>query len=136
MSEWRGLHNPERHNFQPDVTDETGTLTAVCWERTCSGHECYENYPCQCCLAAEVEALRAQIAAARELLALIDPDEIDALQERAERAEAQVQRVREALDGTEGITYMWPYGSDDVADRVPTHIRIDVVRRALGDSDG
>lgn len=40
-----------------------------------------------------------------------------------------IQRVREALGGTEGITYMWP--SDDVADRVPTHIRIDVVRRAL-----
>lgn len=53
---------------------------------------------------------------------------------RGEVCEATlIQRVRDALDGTEGITYYWP--TDDIADRIPTSISIDVVRRAL-DGDG
>jgi hypothetical protein len=48
MSEqWMGLHNPERH--RPGVG-----ACSVC-ETLCWGPQ-----PCKCCLAAEVEALRAE----------------------------------------------------------------------------
>jgi len=56
---WRGLHNPDRHRLiMPSVS--------VAVQCSC-GNLCDERYPCQCCLAAEVEALRAQVQRVREL---------------------------------------------------------------------
>ena len=63
MSEWRGLHNPERH-------DEMPLGIYGCWYCARNGdpHEdCTAEYPCYCCLAAEVEALRAQVQRVREV---------------------------------------------------------------------
>ena len=63
MSEWKGLHNPERHTEMP-----LGIYG--CWHCARNGdpHEdCTPEWPCYCCLAAEVEALRAQVQRVREL---------------------------------------------------------------------
>ncbi len=58
MSEpWRGLHNPERHFHSPGYGDRCGK---------CSGGYCHPETPCRCCLAAEVQLLRAQVQAVRE----------------------------------------------------------------------
>ena len=59
MSEFRGLHNPERHKGnQPD------TRCVRCH----GGYEvCAPDAPCYCCLAAEVQALREQVQRVREL---------------------------------------------------------------------
>lgn len=58
MSGWRGLHNPERH------FPEQGEPTRA-WCATCDGHcdegLCDRDDPCHCCLATEVETLRAQV---------------------------------------------------------------------------
>ena len=54
---WKGLSNePERHRARGDMD---------AWCDWCG--DCAEDQPCRCCLAAEVEALRAQIKAVREL---------------------------------------------------------------------
>ena len=55
MSEWLGLHRNNLHTAKPGTT--------LCWE--CG--ECSEKYPCRCCLAFEVNALRARVQAVREL---------------------------------------------------------------------
>ena len=62
MSEWKGLHNPERHLIVNAARMCTCTRCAERW-----GVWCGPVYPCRCCLAAEVEALRAQVQAVREL---------------------------------------------------------------------
>ena len=62
MSEWRGLHNPERH------FDDGGDSLPECWD--CET-ECLASRPCRCCLAAEVADRDQRIAAA---LALLQPD--------------------------------------------------------------
>ncbi len=75
MSEFRGLHNPERHKGnQPD------TRCVRCH----GGYEvCAPDAPCYCCLAAEVESLR---------------EERDALKHDYDKVAAQVQAVRDACD--------------------------------------
>jgi hypothetical protein len=57
MSEWMGLHNVHKH--QP--------ISRKVAAETTQGWLCTENAPCRLCLAAEVEALRAQVARVREL---------------------------------------------------------------------
>ena len=61
MSEqWRGLHNPERH--EPDMLGVIARC-ATCGD---TGGLCHPDSPCRCCLAAEVEALRARLRAVRD----------------------------------------------------------------------
>ena len=56
MSEQRGLRNPDTHGTTSDG------------EPYCeSCGVCDEGWRCRCCLAAEVEALRAQVLRVREL---------------------------------------------------------------------
>ena len=58
MSEQRGLRNPDTHGTTSDG------------EPYCeSCGVCDEGWRCRCCLAAEVEALRAQVARVREAVA-------------------------------------------------------------------
>ena len=72
MSEQRGLRNPDTHGTTSDG------------EPYCeSCGVCDEGWRCRCCLAAEVEALRAQNAA---LIGMV------------ERDTAAIQRVRGELD--------------------------------------
>jgi len=53
MSEqWQGLHNPNQHKRYKDECRCVG----------CGDYEwCASEYPCRCCLAAEVETLREQV---------------------------------------------------------------------------
>jgi hypothetical protein len=59
MSEqWQGLHNPNQHKRYKDECRCVG----------CGDYEwCASEYPCRCCLAAEVEVLRAQVQRVRDL---------------------------------------------------------------------
>ena len=59
MSAWRGLANPERHRVTsiPDMA-----YCVVCGDEVC----CWRVEPCRCCLAAEVEVLRAQVERVRD----------------------------------------------------------------------
>ena len=59
MSEWRGLHNPELH------TPWTITVSGHEWSDCTNCGPCAEYYHCRCCLAAEVQLLRAQVQAVR-----------------------------------------------------------------------
>lgn len=65
MSEqWLGLHNQDDH--------EWGWGERDAWCTTCEGPrrdrgQCLAKEPCRCCLAAEVEVLRAQVQAVREV---------------------------------------------------------------------
>ena len=54
LSEWRGLHNPERH--------ERNGIAAWCSDEDIT---CSVEKPCYCCLAAEIEALQAQVQRVR-----------------------------------------------------------------------
>lgn len=58
MSEqWQGLHNPNQHKRYKDECRCVG----------CGDYEwCASEYPCRCCLAAEVEVLRAQVERVRD----------------------------------------------------------------------
>ena len=66
--QWRGLHNPERHEHDGAVAKcmiETANPVMARW--------CTPDHPCRCCmdqearnLAAEVEVLRAQVQRVRE----------------------------------------------------------------------
>ena len=61
MSEpWLGLHNPERHEAGYDEPQ-----AAKCDD----GDWCTPLRPCYCCMDAEVQALRAQVQAVRDVLA-------------------------------------------------------------------
>lgn len=75
MSEFRGLHNPERHRLLSDGTtfcDDSDEDVETYWGCI---EDCYPDDPCRCCLAAEVEALRAQVQRVRELHApCLDPE--------------------------------------------------------------
>ena len=63
MSEqWLGLHNPERH--EPYAGQFAGYAECLPVLGGCLA-ECGEDDPCRCCLAAEVETLRAQVKAVR-----------------------------------------------------------------------
>jgi hypothetical protein len=67
-TQWRGLHNPERHVRMPlwagmGVTRWHPTRA---WCYDCG--ECYPDHPCYCCLAAEVEVLRAREQAVRDAI--------------------------------------------------------------------
>ena len=54
--QWMGLHNHDRHFYSPGYGDRCGK----CWY-------CSPETPCYCCLQAEVEALRAQVARVRDV---------------------------------------------------------------------
>lgn len=56
MSDWRGLHNPERHRVAEDGVTECDTCGLV---------ECHPNYLCNCCIASEIETLREERDQAR-----------------------------------------------------------------------
>jgi hypothetical protein len=58
---WLGLHNPERHRI-----DGSYSWCAFCAAPDVA--DCFPDDPCRCCLAAEVEALRATVARVRELV--------------------------------------------------------------------
>ena len=65
MSEqWLGLHNPERH--EPYAGQFAGYAECLPVLGGCLA-ECGEDDPCRCCLAAEVETLRAQVQAVRDV---------------------------------------------------------------------
>ena len=55
--QWLGLHNPQWH-------ETTSTSVDWAWCDTCRD-SCKPWRPCYCCLAAEVEALRAQVQRVR-----------------------------------------------------------------------
>ena len=59
MSEqWQGLHNPNQHKRYKDECRCVG----------CGDYEwCASEYPCRCCLAAEVEALAVDVEALRRI---------------------------------------------------------------------
>ena len=93
MSEWKGLHNPERHTEMP-----LGIYG--CWHCARNGdpHEdCTPEWPCYCCLAAEVEALRAHVQAVREVCKTHHLD--DSYPNR--RKVVFLDRILRALDGGE-----------------------------------
>lgn len=52
MSEWRGLHNPERH----EAFTVGGANPCVSCNLLCDS-----EWPCRCCLAAEVERLTERV---------------------------------------------------------------------------
>ena len=88
MSEQRGLRNPDTHGTTSDG------------EPYCeSCGVCDEGWRCRCCLAAEVEALRARN---ETLIATIQRQDSTFERQMEEHEElealrAQVQRVREAI---------------------------------------
>ena len=84
--QWLGLHNQDDH--------EWGWGERDAWCTTCEGPrrdrgQCLAKKPCRCCLAAEVDNLRAQLIA---LLAPEDPT--------YEELSARVQAVRAVADST------------------------------------
>ena len=90
MSEqWLGLHNPDRHF----VTFEGG----ACHCDECGVALCLPNHPCRCCLAAEVEVLRAiRESQIEDIIALrYDLEVAREAQATIDALKAQVQRVRE-----------------------------------------
>lgn len=95
MSEqWLGLRNPDLH--------EVSMLTAA--HCRYDFELCLPNRPCRCCLAAEVEVLRAQVSEEHDLR-LAAQTRADAAEDQMEDAakviaatRAQVQRVREVCE--------------------------------------
>jgi len=90
MSAWMGLHHPERHR-----------VTAIDGYAECNicGTGCAIDGACRCCLAAEVEALRARN---ETLIATIQRQDSTFERQMEEHEElealrAQVARVREAV---------------------------------------
>src|SRR5574343_1889736 len=63
MTQFRGLHNPDRH-----IPDMLGVISR-CAECGDTGGLCHPDSLCRCCLVAEVETLRAQVQAVRDLCA-------------------------------------------------------------------
>lgn len=93
MSEqWLGLHNPERH--EPYAGQFAGYAECLPVLGGCLA-ECGEDDPCRCCLAAEVETLRAQVQAVRDVLGDVSnvyaPSGVSPL--------VNVSLILEALDG-------------------------------------
>ena len=82
MSEFRGLHNHERHMaFAVDGDGDTAWCQANCEHG--AGTQCAVGDPCRCCLTAEVDALRVQVSEERDLRL--------AAQTRADAAEDQME---------------------------------------------
>ncbi len=81
---WRGLDNPDRHAALPATGNEQAVPVCLDCETWCDA-----SMPCRCCLAAEVDNLRAQLIA---LLAPEDPT--------YEELSARVQAVRAVADST------------------------------------
>lgn len=100
MTQFRGLHNPERHTPYAVNGDP-----AVAWCRdNCehgNGTQCAMVDPCRCCLAAEVEALRDEV----NLIELSCGD----WKKRALAAEAQVQAVRDLCARREAEVAAQPF---------------------------
>ena len=98
MSEqWMGLHNEERHRVLPtgmafcDGCDDDVDRYWGCLE------DCAPNDPCRCCLAAEVEALRATVQRVREVAD--DWDRLAALlTSHGVRHDLDVQHAAQRLD--------------------------------------
>jgi len=111
MSVWRGTYNQEQH--EPLFEFEFGK--AHC--NRC-GAECSQERQCRCCMDSTIEALRAQVQAVRE--------ERDALKHDYDKSAAQVQRVREEVNGDQPI----PRASDDL-DNVAAYCAgyVDALRR-------
>ena len=88
MSEqWQGLHNPNQHKRYKDECRCVG----------CGDYEwCASEYPCRCCLAAEVEALRAQVARVREVC---DADRLNPASDIEYGYEMAMRDALRALDG-------------------------------------
>ncbi len=90
MSEqWKGLHYHDRHFYSPGYGDRCGK----CWY-------CSPETPCYCCLAAEVEALRAQNAA---LIGMVERDTA-AIQRVRRLRDTYAQMRDDVLDGKGGPT--------------------------------
>lgn len=85
MSEWRGLHNHERHSrFEVGG----GVTCERCWAGDYRA-VCYPDQPCRCCLAAEVEALREKVKQ-HEVVFKVQAEALKSTRE-------QMQRVRDAI---------------------------------------
>ncbi len=73
MSEqWLGLHNEQWHqgySLALNATRCENPRRGACFDEWCA-----PDKPCRCCLAAEVEALRAQVQRVREVCDGIEPD--------------------------------------------------------------
>lgn len=57
MSEWRGLHNPERHEPHGGIADciiETANPVMARW--------CTRDHPCRCCMDEEARVLRSALS--------------------------------------------------------------------------
>ena len=96
-AQWRGLRNPDTHGTTSDG------------EPYCeSCGVCDEGWRCRCCLAAEVEALRAQVQADEEAERSLRERYNDLLVDHG-KLTAQVQRVREACEpfGPMGSIAVW-----------------------------
>lgn len=58
MSEWRGLHNPERHSrFEVGG----GVTCERCWAGDYRA-VCYPDQPCRCCMDEEARVLRSALS--------------------------------------------------------------------------
>jgi hypothetical protein len=122
--QWMGLHNHDRHFYSPGYGDRCGK----CWY-------CSPETPCYCCLQAEVEALRARN---ETLIATIQRQDSTFERQMEEHEElealrAQVQRVREEVNGDQPI----PRASDDL-DNVAAYCAgyVDALRRVRRALDG
>ena len=108
MSEWQGLHNPERH-----ITTTSGKR-AMCANEGMHNHDtwCDPENLCYCCLAAEVERLRAamtnHICTRNKEPQCSCCYEVVALDEYAKKASAAFQR----LDSLRGRLVFHPCGTD------------------------
>jgi len=118
MSEqWQGLHNPNQHKRYKDECRCVG----------CGDYEwCASEYPCRCCLAAEVETLRKERDALREVAD--DAERIVGI------LEAQVQRVRELHREIDGWT-SGPTWCESTSDGDPTFYPCSTIRALDGGDD-
>ena len=98
---WRGLHNSEGHTQQADyLKGERRILPGRANCNLCLSI-CGDVYPCRCCLAAEVERLKAQVQKVREFAdRLIAEDANDLTYSGETYIKAWIgQDILSALDG-------------------------------------
>ena len=112
MSEWRGLHNPDRH-----APTSVGDLA---WCNVCDS-ACYTTAACCCCLAAEVNRLTALLKAADDVVASQDrriEKALDRIQDAINTVLQQAQGVREF-----GGSLDWARGAESAAEIVQDALR-------------
>ena len=95
MSEWRGLHNPERH--EPYAGQFAGYAECLPVLGGCLA-ECGEDDPCRCCLAAEVERLTEAVGHLRK----VETDLTAALAERDRRIRKAIEALGNELPESTG----------------------------------